>query len=203
MCSARTSTVMTTILQLRMALRKGNFAKTKPLITRDPTYSKKQSKDYVQMPSMVDRTRTSNTFTAPPALNQILRGDVLQAQAIKKDLHQEHLISIQAATPDATGNSDEAGKQTMWVNKRCRMDTALMGTNITTSVKNCDDQDPDPMAKGIELVTTSGIDKDGGLKNGTREAREYPETQQPIRNGRANPHSSNNPNLPCTLNHPS
>ena len=65
--------------------------------------------------------------------------------------------------------------QTMREKKGCRTDTAPPGTNHTTSVDNCDDQDPDPMAEGIGLVATSGIDEDGGLKN---EHRNKPERHE-------------------------
>ena len=52
----------------------------------------------------------------------------------------------------------------MWEKKGCRNDTATRGTSHTTSVDNCYDQDPDPMAEGIGLGETSGIDEDGGLQ---------------------------------------
>ena len=54
--------------------------------------------------------------------------------------------------------------QTMWEKKGCQTNTAPLGINHTTSVDNCYDEDPDPMAEGIGLGETSGIDKDGGLQ---------------------------------------
>ena len=93
MCKLSTSTVVTTIPKIRTTLRKGNFVKTAPMTTRDPTYANKQINNYAQMPSMVHETRTSNTYNTLPALNQILRGDVLRARATKKDPHQDQTAS--------------------------------------------------------------------------------------------------------------
>ena len=65
--------------------------------------------------------------------------------------------------------------QTLWEKKGCQIDTAPPGTHHTTSVDSCDAQDPDPMAEGIGLVTTSVINKDGGLNN---EYRDKPKNNQ-------------------------
>ena len=80
---------------------------------------------------------------------------------------------------DANGYVEEGYSygydQTMREKKGCRIDTAPPGTHHTTSVDSCDAQDPDPMAEGIGLVTTSGSDEDGGLNN---EYRDKPENNQ-------------------------
>ena len=115
---------MTTIPKLRMALRKGNFIKNTPNTTRDPTYTQKQSKDYTQMPSMVDEKCTSNTYTAPPALNRILRGDVSRARATKKDPHQDQPTSepdMQVGHRSGNSYSDGDGYQEEGYDHKQRM----------------------------------------------------------------------------------
>ena len=174
MCVSRISTVMTTIPKLRMALRKGNFVKTTPNTNRDPTYARKQRNIYAQMPSMVDEKCTSNTYTDPTALNQILGGHVSQAQATNKYPHQDQSTS----KPDMqvghrSGNSYSDGdtyreegydyKQTMREKNRCRTNTAPPGPKCMTSSKNCNDQELDPKPEGITLVASS-VDEDSQPK---------------------------------------
>ena len=69
-------------------------------------------------------------------------------------------------------------------------DTAPPGTNQTTSVNNCDDQDPDPMADGIGLGATSGINEDGG----NQEHRDKPERHE--RPPRPERHEMRPPRIP-------
>ena len=65
--------------------------------------------------------------------------------------------------------------QTMREKKGCQTDTAPPGIHHTTSADSCDAQDPDPMAEGNGLGTTSEIDEDGGLNN---EYRNKPERHE-------------------------
>ena len=69
-------------------------------------------------------------------------------------------------------------------------DTAPPGTNQTTSVDNCDDQDPDPMAEDIGLGATRGIDEDSGLQ----EHRNKPERHE--RPTRPERHETKPPRIP-------
>ena len=165
MCESGTSTVMTTIPKLRMTLRKSNFVKTAPKTTRDPTYASKQKNNYAQMLIMLHEKRTSNMYTAPPAPNQILRGDVSRAQATKKDPHQDKTTSkpdmkVCHGSGDRYSNSDgyreeyNDYKQTMQEKKECRTNTAPPGPNRTTSSDNCDKRPPGPKAEGMKLVAT-------------------------------------------------
>ena len=187
MCLAAQLTVMTTIPWLRMALRTGSCVNKTPNTTRDPTYARKQINNRARMPRII---RTSNTSTTPPARDKrILRGDVSQLRATNNyHPHQEHPTGI-----PLEHNHDQIRRheqilvnaellrvriKTMREKKGCLTDTAPPGTNQTTSVDNCDDQDPDPMAEGIGLGATSGIDEDGGLQ----EHRDKPERhERPMR----------------------
>ena len=85
-----------------------------------------------------------------------------------------------------------------------------MGKNHTTSVKNRNNQDPDPMAEGIGLVATSGIDEDGGLKNKYRGGREPQKLNRKCKStpasGRTNidgkkERKTEAAKLPCRSNH--
>ena len=139
------------------------------------------------MPSMVV-LRTSNTSTAPAAAKRILRVAVSQQRAKKNQPQPDQATSesnMQVGNGSATSYNDGNGyveegysygyNQTMGEKKGCRIDTAPSGTHHTTSVDSCDAQDPDPMAEGIGLVTTSRSDEDGGLNN---EYRDKPENNQ-------------------------
>ena len=147
MCESRTLILMTTIPKPRTTLRKGNFVKTTPKTTRDPTLVSKQISNYAQMPSMVHGIRTSNTYNAPPALNRILRGDISRARATNKDPHQDQATSepkMQIGDVSRNSHSDGAGyreeyddyKQTMREKNGCPMNTAPPGPNRTTSIIN-------------------------------------------------------------------
>ena len=80
--------------------------------------------------------------------------------------------------------------QTMWEKKGCRTNTAPPGTNHTTSVNNCNDQDPDPMTEGIGLGATGGIDEDGG----PQEHRDKPKRHE--RPTRPERHETRPPRIP-------
>ena len=190
MCIRAQLTVMTTTIpQLRMALRKGNCVKNTPNTTRDPTYAQKQSNNYARMPSMVE-LRISNTSTATTAAKRILRGDDLHPRATKKHPHQKHPTSanneLRKSRPRADTSRHEQiqvnarlgrGRiKAMWEKKGCRTITAPP-SEPGSSNEHREDQDPDPKAEGIGLVT-SALDENGELKK--RPTRpERPETRPP------------------------
>ena len=189
----------TTIPQLRMALRKGNCVKNTPNTNRDPLYAQKQSNNYAQMPSTVE-LRISNTSTAPIAAKRILRGASRPTESDNNHPHQDQPTSMPQTMPRfgySYGYTYGYGygygydyDQTMQEKKGCRTNTAPMGTNHTTSVDTCNDQDPDPMAEGIGLGATSRIDEDGGLQEHHDKPKRHERPTRPKR------HETRPPRIP-------
>ena len=103
MCIRAQLTVMTTIPQLRMALRTGNCVNKTPNTTRDPTYAREQINNRAQMPSI--RTTSNNTSTYPQD-KRILRGDISHPTSVANEHREDAAVSrtIERPTgPDRLG----------------------------------------------------------------------------------------------------
>ena len=126
------------------------------------------------MPKII---RTSNTSTAPLARDKrILRGDDSQPRATKKHPHQKHPTlaknELRKSRPQADTSRHEQiqvnaklgrGRiKAMRENKGCRTITAPP-IEPGSLKEHSEDQDPDPKAEGIGLVT-SALDENGELK---------------------------------------
>ena len=126
------------------------------------------------MPKII---RTSNTSTAPLARDKrILRGDDWQPRATKKHPHQKHPTSAKNELRKSRPRADTSRHEQIQVNARlgrgrlkairenkgCRTITAPP-SEPGSSNEHCEDQDPDPKAEGIGLVTST-LDKNGELK---------------------------------------
>ena len=88
MCIRAQLTVMTTIAQLRMALRTGNCVNKTQNTTRDPTYARKKKR--ARMPSI--RTTSNNTSTYPQD-KRILRGDILHPTSVANEHRKDAAVS--------------------------------------------------------------------------------------------------------------
>ena len=80
--------------------------------------------------------------------------------------------------------------QTMREKEGCQNNMAPSDTRHKTSLDSCDAQDPDPMAEGSGIVTTSGLDEDSGhnSKSGDKPKRH----EQPTRPRRPKTRSPSN-----------
>ena len=96
MCIRAQLTVMTTIPQLRMALRTGNCVNKTPNTTRDPTYAQKSNKkcninNRARILSIV-RTTSNNTSTYPQD-KRILGGDISHPTSVANEHREDAAIS--------------------------------------------------------------------------------------------------------------
>ena len=200
MCVRPQLTVMTTIPQLRMALRTGDCVKKNPNTTRDPTYAQKSNKkcninNRARMPSIV-RTTSNNTSTYPQD-KRILRGDISHPTYVANEHREDAAISRTIERPAgitsrSRGTSNNRGH-------------CSSGSDEDGPTKRC------RRTKGAERTRhrRSKIKQkmqQARLRRPERpERRNSPENQ--ARNARVNPHPSDHQDyhtkMPCRINHPS
>ena len=196
MCIRAQLTVMTTIPQLRMALRTGNCVNKTQNTTRDPTYVQKSNKkcninNRARMLSIV-RT-TSNNASTYPQDKRILRGDISHPTSVANEHRKDAAIS---RTIERPAGITSRSRGTSNNREHCSSDSDKDGPT-----KRC------RRTKGAEQTRhrRSKIKQEmqqARLRRPERpERRNSPENQ--TRYARVNPHPSEKPNMPCIINHPS